>query len=230
MYFEIDNDVLRFLNGHFGNNDADAFVRCSNLAYRDMCRTITYAPAYNENSALGSKEKNAIADKKKELRNAVTVLIKEQVEEWVKKPPANQDEFDKKHAELCQKIIKKYEGTTKQKGTDSLYFGQAQKWVNMALKNLYVYSKSNITTLSFASLLPYMHIPIDNIILDIASGKKKCYVDTPDTSYNVTKPSNPWSQWSDDEYAEYQTKLKTTIGSTTAPILWELTHWSTVKE
>ncbi len=223
----IDDNVLLFLNGHLGKNDDDAFERCSNFAYRDMCRTIIFAESYNEKNASETNPKERITKAKQDLRNDVTKMIKEKVLDWLKTPPSN---FDKEHEELCNAIIAKYKGTTNQGEHDnSLYFGQAQKWVNMTLKNLYVYSKTNKTDLNLTALLPYMHIPIDNIVLDIAAGKKKCYVDPEGTTYELKKPSGPWSKWSFDTYNNYQSALKEKISPQT-PILWELIHWSTVSE
>ncbi len=220
----VDDNVLRFLNGYLGKDDDDAFVRCSDFAYRDMCRTIRFSDEYNEKNEIETNHQKAIAQKKRILRDKITEIIKEKVFEWIKEPPTD---FDKEHKALCKIIIEKYKGTTNQgEENNSLYFGQAQKWVNMTLKNLYIYSKTNSTSLNLTSLLPYMHIPIDNIILDIAADVKKCYIDPIETVYGLKKPEKSWSKWDHDTYEEYQTKLKNKIAPAT-PILWELTHWST---
>ena len=226
--FQIDEDVLLFLKGHLGNNDSEAFIRCSHFAYRDMCRTITFSPEYNENSAKSSEEKTKISEKKKELRTKVTELIKAQVEEWIQTPPETKEQFNEQHKKLCQSIIREYAYTTNQSmPKKSLYFGQAQKWVNMTLKNLYVYSKSNNTSLSLDHIIRYFHIPLDNVILDIASGKKKCYIPE-GTKYHVKRPDGAWSKWSYKEYKAYQKQLEASIGGD-VPIIWELRHWSTVE-
>lgn len=219
MDFLIDKDVLRFLNGHLGNNDAMAYIRCSDFAYRDMCRTIRFHKKYDEDAEI-----------KWNLRRNVTALIKTQVEAWLQIPPKDQDEFNGQHQKLCEKIIVIYQGITDQMEKDqSLFFGQAQKWVNMTLKNLYVYSKSNETDMSFDEILPYLHIPLDNVIMDIASDKKKCYIDPSDQKYGVSKPQTAWSRMDASEYQAYQKELKAKIGAP-IPLLWELTHWSTVIE
>ena len=130
--FQIDENVLRFLNGYLGNNDKDAFCRCSDFAYRDMCRTIKFANGYKGDS------KKAI-DKKRVLRDEVTLLIETQTQRWINDKTLNEVKFKKEHKELCDAIIDKYKNTTNQKKHQySLSFGQSQKWVNMTLKNLYV--------------------------------------------------------------------------------------------
>lgn len=228
--FQIDDDVLLFLNGHLGKDDNDAFIRCSNFAYRDMCRTITYSTNYNEKYAKSNKDKKTIRDNKKGLRDDITDLIKAQVYNWINNSTINKDIFNDEHRDLCNKIIEKYKGTTNQGETNgSVYFGQAQKWVNMTLKNLYVYSKSNNTSLNLDNIIKYFHVPIDNVILDIASDAKPCYIDPPGTTYGVIKPKKAWSKWDYKKYREYQEALKNSIGNV-IPIIWELQHWSTVKD
>jgi hypothetical protein len=228
--FQIDENVLLFLNGHLGNNDSNAFIRCSNFAYRDMCRTITYAVEYNENHATSSKEKGVIAQKKRNLRDEITKLIETKVKTWIINTNLTKNQFNADHESLCRAIIEKYKGTTHQNEPDnSLYFGQAQKWVNMTLKNLYVYSKSNNTSLSFDNIIEFFHVPIDNVILDIASGIKRCYIDPPETKYGVAKPEKAWSKWNYNDYKEYQEKLEASIKND-CPIIWELKHWSTVED
>lgn len=224
---QIDENVLRFLNGYLGNNDKDAFIRCSDFAYRDMCRTIKFANGYKGDS------KKAAANKKK-LREAVTILIEKQTQRWINDKTLNEVKFKSEHKNLCEAIIDKYRNTTTQdKHQHSLSFGQAQKWVNMTLKNLYVYSESNTTQLSLQPILQHLQIPIDNVILDIASDQKKCYVDPANISYNVIRPEGVWSDWDYATYKYYQDKLIKKIEAThpkMQPIIWELTHWSTVKD
>ena len=226
MAYLIDDDVLRFLNGHLGNSDDNAFKRCSDFAYRDMCRTIRFKKEYVESKDKSAEERQEITQKKRDLRNQVTKLLQDQVEEWIACPPKD---FDGDHTALCEQIISMYKNTTDQgQKEDSLYFGQAQKWVNMTLKNLYVYSKSNAPTgICLNNLLPLLHVPIDNVILDVASDKVKCYVDPPSMTYGVKKPTKAWSKWDENDYKTYQKELKARLSGQT-PLLWELTHWSTV--
>lgn len=229
MLVTIDKDVLRFLNGHLGGTDSTAYQRCSAFAYRDMCRTIRFAPSYTEGAVQGNKERKRIANAKLVLRDRATDLIQAQVQAWLLNVP-DQDRYDEDHRHLCEQIILLYRNTTIQTDAgNSLYFGQAQKWVNMTLKNLYVYTESNDTRLSLRPLLPYMHIPLDNIIMDIAADTKRCYIDPPNRKYAVKKPSTPWSKLDFAEYARYQRELVAKIDHS-YPLVWELTHWSTVEE
>ena len=79
MAYLIDEDVLRFLNGHLGNSDDNAFKRCSDFAYRDMCRTIRFKKEYVESKDKSAKERQKITKKKRDLRDQVTKLLQDQV-------------------------------------------------------------------------------------------------------------------------------------------------------
>ena len=46
-------------------------------------------------------------------------------------------------------------------GNQKLFYGQAQKWINMSLKNLSMLNHSKVN-----SFYEYCHIPIDNYILE----------------------------------------------------------------
>jgi hypothetical protein len=233
-FVEIDTAVLQFLNGHLGRNDEDAYRRCSQFAYRDMCRTIPFVGDYKEEKSKSAMENRECAERKQKKRMEVTQMLREQIEEWIANPPVDQTEFNEVHSVLCNRIIDLYENTTAQDNPNhSLFFGQAQKWVNMTLKNLYVYSMSNPSaTLSLAALVPFLHVPLDSIIIDIAADAKHCYVDPSDLKYEVIKPDVAWSKLSEAQYKDYQTRLTTSIRTHSGedtPILWELTHWSTVE-
>lgn len=91
MAYLIDEDVLRFLNGHLGNSDDNAFKRCSDFAYRDMCRTIRFKKDHVESEDKSAKERQEITQKKRDLRNQVTELLQDQVKKWIACPP---EDFD----------------------------------------------------------------------------------------------------------------------------------------
>ena len=238
--FSIDRDVLRFLNAHLGTTDDEAFEKCSYFAYRDMCRTISFKSEYKElakQKGEGNEEKKQrliqnkkAAAKKLSLRKKVEGLIKMQVILWQENPPKSRECFDCIHNKLCNDIITVYKSTTAQNETnDSLFYGQAQKWVNMTLKNLYVYSKSNDTALNIEPLLPFLHVPIDSIIISVASGKTRCAIDHPEVIYGVEAPAESWSQMDEKAYEDYQGKLRKRIEALfpdVYPIIWELRHWS----
>lgn len=83
-------------------------------AYMDLRRTIT--------GFAKNKNHDKILEKSKEL------LFKE-IESMLNRNILIQSEFDEWHKLCCEKLIKVFEN-------QKFYYGQAQKWINMSLKNL----------------------------------------------------------------------------------------------
>lgn len=85
--------------------------------------------------------------------------------------------FDKWHDGICSKILKDYEGINKDK--ERFSYGNAQKWVNMSLKNLYIISEIidfflDDTREMYRIILDksdYFHVPVDSYILKAAAKK-----------------------------------------------------------
>ena len=135
----VDGKILEFLKTlYFGVTD-NPFEAASKSAYTDMCRTIRF------------KGKNGYY-----LRKSVDKLLEEKIPDliFVK----GEKEFTQWHHSICNRIVEMYmsEGV-------EFYIGQAQKWVNMTLKYLYVLEPDVVEP--FYHLL---HIPLDNYIMDIA--------------------------------------------------------------
>ena len=228
--FSVDKDILQFLCGYLGKSDDQAFKCCSDFAYRDMCRTITFAASFKEkepgkNESAQAKsirlaQNKMIRNEKQKRRKSVTALIQMRVEYLLKNPPKSHDEFNRVHESICKAITNEYKGTTDQGEKDgSLFYGQAQKWLNMTLKNLYVYSKCNDTKLDMNKLVPYMHVPIDSIIINEAK------------KIGVEAPSASWSIMDKDEYISYQEELRKMIKKKSPhedPILWEIKKWNQI--
>lgn len=233
----MEDYVLLFLNGHLGRRGDfdDAYNKCSAFAYRDMCRTIRFAEELQEEKKTKIEQKE-IQEKKDSLKDKVTEKIKFKVNEWLSEDGIDKSDFDEEHASLCREIMCEYKDKVYQKNNQDecncLSFGQAQKWVNMTLKNLYVYDDSNDKKMGMEKLLPLMHIPIDNYILEIASGERKCWIDgNKNINYNVKKPKTSWSRWSEKQYREYREQINGMLKhdfSDGHPIVWELWHWSTI--
>lgn len=137
-----------------------------NAAYRDVCRTITGF----------SKHKNH-----DEILNNATLVLENEIRKLVEKEMSNQSEFDKWHKKCCNKLIEAFEN-------QKFYYGQAQKWINMSLKNLSMI-EHNLVEKNYE----FFHIPIDNYIMDITN----------------EKISVAWSRIIDyKEYIEYQINFR----------------------
>ena len=172
-----------------------------------------------------------------DLKSKGTTIIKEGINKIIEQPL----NFDKIHNDMCVNLIKKYENV-KIKNTDETAFsyGNAQKWVNMTMKYLYVIgnvflnSKANndfITNYAekINEFSDKIHIPVDSYILQALwedddfdnHGLPNGKVDKKDGKYSSEK-IRPWSQWNDREYLDFWKYLHSEKPS---PIEWEGPAW-----
>lgn len=187
----IDKRKIEFLNAVYFGKYADPYEAASNRAYRDMNRTIRFRGMEPEN--------------RKELRRKTTQLLKESIQNVLSVDGLDQKVFDKWHEDLCMTIIDCYK-----KASVVLTCGQAQKWVNMTLKYLYVLDEDMIE-----SVFQYCHVPLDNYIFDYS-----------EKIYGIGKPKTAWSRWTDykKDYMAYQDALRRMINDDT-PLGWEFEAW-----
>ena len=89
-------------------------------------------------------------------------------------------------------------------------YGQAQKWVNMSLKYLYMMGFDDMSHVE-----QVIHVPVDSLIIDAAN------------DLGVRWPSTSWSKLDNyPEYLTFQKKLRKIIqGSTERPLVWENHAW-----
>lgn len=139
------------------------------------------------------------------LREKVTTIFKDEILILRTSEISNQNEFDLWHKNLCNRIIETYRDQE-----IKLTYGQAQKWINMTIKYLYVLGYS-----SFENVFDYLHIPVDNYIFEIAMKQ-----------YGVIKPNVAWSKWDDYDcqYLKYQKAIKNKIKDI-SPLRWEFQNW-----
>ena len=94
------------------------------------------------------------------------------------------DSFDAHHRNACERLCELYAAH----GFDCFVVGQAQKWLNMSLKYVFVFGEQRLS--GFARSYPLGHVPIDNIILARLS------------EYHAPRlSSSSWSRL--NEYGEY---------------------------
>lgn len=88
-------------------------------------------------------------------------------------------------------------------------YGQAQKWINMTLKYLYVLCPDKVENNFFN-----LHIPIDNYVFSVAQKE-----------FDIKYPTKPWSRWeSYDYYIEYQILIRNNL-TDVVPLKWEFIFW-----
>ncbi len=167
-------------------------------AYHDMCRTIR---------GINGKKISYISEKTKSVMKAkVAQTIKKRLP-LMKTEYRDQDGFDSWHKATCEAIRKDFMNTI---GNGwGLSYGQAQKWLNMTLKYLYVLSYPFT-----AGQLVLFHAPLDSYVFSVA---KKVL--------SVQEPSNRWSKLDYDEYIDYQKELRAKVKGTTV-FAWEFGAWN----
>ena len=104
----------------------------------------------------------------------------------------NQEAFDKWHRITCVRLCSTY----KQHSYSDFHVGQAQKWLNMSLKYIYVIGDER-----YGHLYQFGHVPIDSIILSRLQ------------RYNPPKLSvESWSRLDDyEEYLRFQQWIRDTF-------------------
>ena len=176
------------------------FSGAANKAYADMARR-----------TLRIKEgpKGRI-----KLKKNATKVLRQAVESL----KIDSSDFRKWHEKSCDALIACYGG--------QLSYGQAQKWLNMLLKYLYVYDVKGYESL-FAEERPRtMDLPVDTTVI------KKL------RKYGVNPPAIGWSKWDKGTYCAYQTSARDALWSAAdienpderIPFYWELIHWSDASE
>lgn len=184
----INKDILDFLKGlYFGNFD-NVYQAASRRAYRDFNRTLRF---------------NKIADSDREkYRESVDFLLENAIKS-IDRNKLSHEYFDKWHEDIAKRICDIYTNNS-----IVFYYGQAQKWINMTFKYLYTLKPDE-----FAFYVPFLHIAIDNIVIDIAKEE-----------FEIAKPKKSWSKWSKEEYLKYQKTLRDNI-SEDSPFNWEYLIW-----
>jgi len=119
----------------------------------------------------------------------------------------DQAEFDRRHHAACTELCSTYSAA----GFAEFRVGQAQKWLNMALKYVFAFGEDRVA--GFAGVFGMAHIPLDNIILDQLRG------------YGVPRLSTRWSRLAEyEEYMDIQRWVRSTFPGS-APLAVEFTLW-----
>lgn len=171
------------------------FEGAAHKAYADMARRTL---RIKENS----KERIA-------LKKSATEILRQAVEKLKNDP----SDFPKWHEKSCNALIACYGG--------QLSYGQAQKWLNMLLKYLYVYDVKGYETLfSPEEKITDLDMPVDSKVIEALHRK-----------YNVKRPPAGWSVWDRNTYRAYQAAARSALqnienSDERVPFYWELIHWS----
>lgn len=201
---------LQFWTGFYKGDNC--FEWASNKAYLDMNRTIIFKNKDND-------------DERRNWRQEVETIIKNGFYCLSDSP-----NFSKWHHDRCDEIKEVYEGNVEKK-TDNgeiintLSYGQAQKWLNMTLKYLWLLKRLGLLNMDDTEIIKkheeFFDIPLDSYIIRYLANK-----------YDIKcKISPEWSKIDNyDKYKEYQEQIKKVVLSSDItgydiPLEWELEHW-----
>ena len=174
---------------YFGSGGA-ACEQVIRRAYLDLSRTVHGAGAYPEAQGIASR---FLHERITALRGDETVVTYSAFDLW--------------HEEICRVLCSMYF----KMGYEQFFIGQAQKWVNMALKYVFVFGETRMP--GFAYLYPLCHVPIDNILLRTEEFKP------------LAKFREAWSRIKDyDEYLAFQDRVRQRYPSS-APLAIEFVAW-----
>lgn len=210
-----ENALNFLLFSYFGCDDtADEETMKNSAAHRayfDLSRTVKYRLSTSQlteklkksSSKHEKNEANEFIQKKEELVNSVCENLHQLPE----------GEFDPWHKTKCEKIctVMNESGLLKEAFT----YGQAQKWVNMTLKYLWLLG------LLPEQLTDMLHVPVDSYIIEAAAAK--------DEEYGLAIegcPNKPWSKWEYVDYRDFQKGVRERVKG--AAIEWEGPAWIAV--
>ena len=178
--------VLRL---YFGEDD-DKLRLAIRRAYQDFSRTLHGIGDYPE---VRSKADAFLHHTISHLVTSVGTLSQVSFDEW----------HEKASKDLCKIYI--------QAGYKTFYLGQAQKWINMALKYVFVFGESRLP--GYKKWYPNCHIPIDNVIL------------AKDEFRSLRSYQCAWSRISDyDDYMAFQLAVRRNFPNT-SPLAIEFWIW-----
>ena len=159
-------DFYSMVKGNLESGNPE--INACNLAYNDVKRTLRGFGKCSE---------------KDRIKLRIQELLQTELLSFFQNP-VTENSFDERHFLVCKKMKDIFFGC------HTLTFGQAQKWLNMFFKYMYLADKR------MNRLLPYLHIPIDNVMLN--GIERSNY---PGTIGQYVPKCRPWSRL--DDYAVY---------------------------
>lgn len=208
--------------------DHDLLFKCANRAYLDLNRTLKFQKV-SEKDKENYKE---LQKQKSRFRKVISEIIVDRIADLMGKEPENYNEW---HKETCKKVIdkaKEYEQKNwlQKNGKDGFYYGQAQKWVNMTIKYMWVTGRWKD---KLDKLMKDLHVPVDSYIIEgvwnrdgwedvlkgiLVNGKEKSGRFSSDKVV-------PWSKWDETQYKDFQVALRTKLKKEQTPFEWEEETW-----
>lgn len=223
----LENSIEFMLYTSFGIdfNDGDTNT-ILNVAIDKAYNDATMQGAYN---AL--KKENADSIKLEDIKS----YISKEINDLLKK---SQNYLDW-HNNICSDLVKRFEKVTRIDGNPAFTYGNAQKWINMTMKYLYILSEVYHAYNSGCEFDEYfdriralhkdLQIPVDSYIIESLWNDIK--IDLPiATKKNFREEEYKdnrakfWSKWNESEYEKFRDSFRKNKDDIT-PIDWEHKAW-----
>lgn len=140
--------------------------------------------------------------------------------ESIEKCPGKNADFDSWHKSVCQQIESTMNNKKLELLKEKFTFGQAQKWVNMTLKYLWL-----LDMLPKGISAEDLHVPIDSFILKALKDDGISDISDKDGTYKYKEEA--WSRLTTDNYDTIQKEIRKVAKKkeNNTPIEWESTAW-----
>ena len=185
-------DQFDYLLRLYFGGDSDRLSGCIARAYRDLNRTLHGLAKVPEGEGL---------------RVRASAVVRAFLRDLVGPASVDQLTFDRRHHAACIELCSTYSAA----GFAEFRVGQAQKWLNMALKYVFAFGESRLP--GYAGAFRLAHIPLDNIILGQLRG------------YGVPRLTTRWSRLAEyDEYMDIQRWVRSAFAGS-APLAVEFALW-----
>lgn len=219
------NEKTELYGGFHDYNDY-----CINKVIMAAYRDATNQGAYNTLFKKDLYNIEKLREASKEARNKSARFLSEKISD----SENMKDGFDEWHAEVCKELVEFHKKI--RVGDDNFFtYGNAQKWVNMTMKYLWM-----------LGLLPEkikeenLHIPIDSFVIDALWNYENvilpCF-DQNKRNREYKQPSNfviGWSKWKEENYNDLVKSIEhvdlVKNGKNESNLSWENEVWITQSE
>lgn len=224
----LENSVEFLMFSYFGIDFNDTFNTILESAIKVAYNDATMQGAYN---ALEKQNAEEIDYDKvaKRLKRAIENLL------------GNSLEYKGWHNTICTDLVEfykdvKFKDKKLKVEKPAFSYGNAQKWVNMTMKYLYIlseifleYKNDCIEYKKIKELYKYFQVPVDSFIIESVWNDKN--VALPIVEKNLLKNGTrgayssekviPWSKWDKSSYE----KFKNSLQISKSPLDWEHEAW-----